>query len=400
MTRCSYPIVLFGAGVFLVQALIGARAATPPQTTAKRDVTRAPFGKLKDGSAVEIFTLTNGKGMEVRAITYGGIIQSLKVPDKAGRSGDVVLGFDSIDGYQTDHPFFGAIIGRYGNRIGKAQFTLDGQTYKLAANNGPNHLHGGVKGFDKVLWAGEIVESERGPAVAFSRTSPDGEEGYPGNLKVRVTYTLTDKNELIVDYEATTDKATPVNLTQHSYFNLAGEGSGTVLDHELMIFADRFTPVDDTLIPTGELAPVEGTPFDFRRLAGRGASRSPGRIGARINQDHPQLKNGKGYDHNWVLNRQGSGLQLAARVREPQSGRMLTITTMEPGLQFYAGNFLDGTIKGKQGHVYGHRTGFCLETQHFPDSPNQPSFPSTILQPGRQYRTSTVFTFSADTRPE
>jgi aldose 1-epimerase len=424
MTRYSYPIVLFGAGVFLVQALIGARAATPPpadastdsgssrassrddtlpaaregrvpQTAKQASVTRGSFGKLKDGSAVDVFTLTNAHGVEIRAITYGGIIQSLKVPDKAGRVGDVVLGFDTIDGYQTDHPFFGAIIGRYGNRIGKAQFTLDGQTYKLAANNGPNHLHGGVRGFDKVLWAGEIVKSERGPAVAFSRTSPDGEEGYPGNLNVRVTYTLTDKNELIVDYEATTDKATPVNLTQHSYFNLAGEGSGTVLDHELMIFADRFTPVDDTLIPTGELAPVEGTPFDFRRLAGPGASRSPGRIGARINQDHPQLKNGKGYDHNWVLNRTGSGLERAALLRDPRSGRHLEISTTEPGIQFYSGNFLDGTIKGKNGHVYRHRSGLCLETQHFPDSPNKASFPSTILKPGQQYRTTTVFTFSA-----
>ena len=238
---------------------------------------RAPFGKLKDGSAVEVFTLTNAKGVEVRAITYGGIIQSWKVPDKAGKLADVVLGFDTIDGYQTDHPFFGAIIGRYGNRIGNAQFSLDGQTYKLAANNGPNNLHGGAKGFDKQLWTGEIVKSDRGQAVAFSRTSPDGEEGFPGTLKVRVTYILTDQNGLIVEYEATTDKATPVNLTQHSYFNLAGEGSGTILDHQLMINADRYTPVNDTLIPTGELAPVAGTPFDFRKPTRIGdADRSAG----------------------------------------------------------------------------------------------------------------------------
>jgi aldose 1-epimerase len=364
--------------------MISAREVT--QTAKGGAVTRAPFGKLKDGSAVEIFTLTNAKGVEVRAITYGGIIQSWKVPDKAGKLADVVLGFDTIDGYQTNDPFFGAIIGRYGNRIGKAQFSLDGKAYKLAANNGPNNLHGGAKGFDKQVWAAEIVKSDRGQAVAFSRTSPDGEEGFPGTLKVRVTYILTDQNGLIVEYEATTDKATPVNLTQHSYFNLAGEGSGTILDHQLTINGDRFTPVTDLLIPTGELAPVAGTPFDFRK---------PTRIGERIDQPHPQLKNGRGYDHNWVLNHKQSGLQLAARVLEPKSGRILEVTTSEPGMQFYSGNFLDGTIKGKQGHVYGHRTGFCLETQHFPDSPNQPSFPSTILKPGQTYRTTTAFTFNA-----
>jgi aldose 1-epimerase len=383
MTRYSYPIVLLGA-VFMLMTMISARAVTPQ--AAKASVTRAPFGKLKDGSAVEIFTLINAKGVEVRAITFGGIIQSWKVHDKAGKTADVVLGFDTIEGYQTDHPFFGAIIGRYGNRIGKAQFTLDGRTYKLAANNGPNNLHGGTKGWDKQLWTGEIVKSDRGQAVAFSRTSPDGEEGFPGTVKVRVTYTLTDQNGLIVDYEASTDKATPVNLTQHSYFNLAGEGSGTILDHQLMLDADRYTPVDDTLIPTGELAPVAGTPFDFRKST---------RIGERIDQPDVQLKNGRGYDHNWVLNRKQSGLQLAARVVEPKSGRVLEITTTEPGIQFYSGNFLDGTIKGKGGHVYGHRSGFCLETQHFPDSPNKPAFPTTILKPGQPYRTTTVFTFSA-----
>ena len=383
MARYNYPIVLLAA-VFTFMAMISAREVT--QTAKGGAVTRAPFGKLKDESAVEVFTLTNAKGVEVRAITYGGIIQSWKVPDKAGKLADVVLGFDTIDGYQTDHPFFGAIIGRYGNRIGNAQFSLDGRTYKLAANNGPNNLHGGARGFDKQLWTGEIVKSDRGQAVAFSRTSPDGEEGFPGTLKVRVTYILTDQNGLIVEYEASTDKATPVNLTQHSYFNLAGEGSGTILDHQLMINAERYTPVNDTLIPTGELAPVAGTAFDFRK---------PTRIGDRIDQPDVQLKNGKGYDHNWVLNHEQSGLQLAARVFEPKSGRTLEITTSEPGLQFYAGNFLDGTIKGKQGHVYGHRSGFCLETQHFPDSPNKPSFPSTILKPGQQYRTTTVFTFAA-----
>ena len=322
------------------------------------------------------------QGIEIKAITYGGIITSLRVPDRAGKTDDIVLGFDTLDGYLTDHPFFGAIIGRYGNRIGKAQFTLDGRTYKLAANNGPNHLHGGNKGFDKVLWTAEPDAGAN--AIAFTRTSPDGEEGYPGNLRVRVTYTLTDANELIVEYRATTDKATPVNLTQHSYFNLAGHASGDILAHELMLNADRYTPVDDTLIPTGELASVQGTPFDFRK---------PTSIGARIDTDHPQLKAGKGYDHNWVLNRKGAGLQPAARVTEPKSGRTLGISTTEPGIQFYAGNFLDGKIKGKGGAVYAHRTGFCLETQHFPDSPNKPTFPSTTLSPGREYRTRTVFTF-------
>ena len=344
-------------------------------------IKREPFGKMPDGKPVERFTLTNANGVELKAIGYGGIITSLRVPDRNGKLDDVVLGFDSLEGYLKPPPFFGAIIGRYGNRIGKAQFTLDGTTYKLAANNGPNHLHGGVKGFDKVLWTVEPVGNN---ALAFTRTSADGEEGYPGNLRTRVTYTLTDKNELIVEYQATTDKATPVNLTQHSYFNLAGHASGDILGHELMLNADRYTPVDDTLIPTGELAPVAGTPFDFLK---------PTAIGARINGDHPQLKAGQGYDHNWVLNRKGTGLELAARVREPKTGRTLEIATTEPGIQFYAGNFLKGDLTGKGGAVYKHRTGFCLETQHFPDSPNQPKFPSTTLRPGSEYHTTTVFTF-------
>jgi aldose 1-epimerase len=345
-------------------------------------VTSERFGTMPDGTAVDAYTLKNASGMEVKAIAVGGIITSLKVPDRSGTAADVVLGFDRLDGYLKDHPFFGAIIGRYGNRIGKGQFALEGKTYTLAKNNGPNHLHGGVKGFDKVLWATAAVPGQN--AVTFTRTSPDGEEGYPGNLAVKVTYTLTDANELIVDYHATTDKPTPVNLTQHSYFNLAGDGSGDILGHELMISADRYTPVDSSLIPTGELAPVEGTPFDFRKTTA---------IGARINAAHPQLKAGGGYDHNWVLNRTGAGLQLAARVVEPKSGRTLEVATEEPGIQFYSGNFLDGSITGKGGHVYAHRTGFCLETQHYPDSPNKPDFPSTILRPGQEYKTRTVFTF-------
>ncbi len=345
-------------------------------------VKREPFGKMPDGAEVELFTLRNAAGMEIRAISYGGIITSLRVPDRNGRFDDVVLGFDRLEDYLEDHPFFGAIIGRYGNRIARGQFTLNGTTYKLATNNGPNHLHGGNKGFDKVLWKAAPVDGKN--AVTFTRTSPDGEEGYPGNLQVQVTYTLTDENELIVDYRATTDKPTVVNLTQHSYFNLAGQASGDILGHQLRLNADRYTPVDETLIPTGELAPVEGTPFDFRK---------PTAIGSRINGPHPQVKNGQGYDHNWVLNRSGSGLQLAARVVEPKTGRTLEIRTTEPGIQFYSGNFLDGKLTGKQGARYNHRTGFCLETQHFPDSPNQPKFPSTTLRPGTEYSSRTVFTF-------
>jgi aldose 1-epimerase len=344
-------------------------------------VERDSFGTVS-GTAIDRFTLRNANGVEVQAITYGGIITSIKTPDRNGASADIVLGFDTIEGYLQDHPFFGAIIGRYGNRIAKGRFTLNGTTYKLATNNGANHLHGGVKGFDKVVWRGEPLTGKNG--VAFTRTSPDGEEGYPGNLTVRVSYELTDQNQLIVDYHATTDKATPVNLTQHTYFNLAGGGSGDILGQSLMLNADRFTPVDATLIPTGEIANVDGTPFDFRQ---------PALIGARIAQPHPQLKFGQGYDHNWVLNRSGNGLQMAAVAMDPASGRTLEITTTEPGIQFYAGNFLDGKLTGKGGHVYKQRAGFCLETQHYPDSPNHPDFPSTVLQPGQQYATSTVFTF-------
>jgi aldose 1-epimerase len=367
---------------FLVCALLVC-GAIGVSGQSKRGVTQAPFGKTSDGQSVEIYTLMNANGVELKAITYGGIITSLKVPDRAGRFADIVLGYDTLDGYLKDSPYFGAIVGRYGNRIAKGQFTLDGKTYKLATNNGPNHLHGGVKGFDKVVWNGAPKSTAEGVGVVFSRVSPDGEEGYPGNLQVTVTYTLTDKNELMVDYHAGTDKATPVNLTQHSYFNLAAD-DGDVGGHLLTLNADRFTPVDDTLIPTGELASVAGTPFDFRK---------PTAIGARIDAGGVQLKNGKGYDHNWVLTRAGSGLQHAAHVVEPRSGRTLDIATTEPGVQFYSGNFLDGTIKGKGGRVYKHRSGFCLETQHYPDSPNHPNFPSTILQPGQTYSSKTVFTF-------
>src|SRR5215831_1191604 len=340
------------------------------------------------GKPVEMVTLKNKNGIELTAISYGGIITSLKVPDRSGKFADVVLGLDKLENYWADPPppFFGAIIGRYGNRIAKGKFALGGKTYTLATNNGPNHLHGGNKGFDKQLWAIATKDSPEGSSAIFTRTSPDGEEGYPGNLQVRVTYTLTDKNELVIDYHATTDKPTPVNLTQHSYWNLAGEGSGDILGEQLTINADRFTPVDDTLIPTGELASVAGTPFDFRQATA---------IGTRIDQNDDQLKKGPGYDHNWVLNRQGTGLEFAARLTDPKSGRTMDIATTEPGLQFYSGNFLDGTLKGKGGLVYGKRSGLCLETQHFPDSPNRPNFPSTILQPGKSYDSKTVITFSA-----
>jgi aldose 1-epimerase len=344
------------------------------------NMTRAPFGKTADGEAVEAFTLKNANGIEVKAITYGGIITSLKVPDRTGAIGDIVLGFDAIDGYLKGHPFFGAIVGRYGNRIAKGRFSIDKHEYTLATNNGPNHLHGGVRGFDKHLWTAEILTEN---SLRLSRVSPDGEEGYPGNLQVQVIYSLTNYNELIVDYTATTDQPTHVNLTQHSYFNLAGAGAD-ILGHELMIDADRYTPVSGELIPTGELAAVAGTPFDFRK---------PTAIGARINAPHPQIKNGQGYDHNWVLNREGPGLELAARVLEPSTGRTMEVATTEPGMQFYAGNFLDGTIVGKGGSKYGRRSGFCLETQHYPDSPNQPDFPSTLLRPGSTYSSRTVFKF-------
>lgn len=348
-------------------------------------VTRSPFGVTAEGDSVDVYTLTNGNGVEVRAITYGGIIVSLRVPDRNGRLDDVVLGFNDLDGYLEDSPYFGAIVGRYANRIANGRFTLDDSTYQLVTNNGPNHLHGGVRGFDKVVWAAEPFVGDSGVGVVLTHTSPDGDQGYPGTLFVRVRYTLTSSDELDIDYFATADRATPVNLSQHTYFNLAGDGRRDVLDHVLMIEASRFTPVDSTLIPTGEMAPVERTPFDFRQ---------PTTIGQRIEQDDVQLGHGGGYDHNFVLDRVGPDLAHAARVEEPGTGRVLDIHTTEPGLQFYSGNFLDGTVVGKSGRVYRHRYGFCLETQHFPDSPNQAGFPSTILRPRAAYRSRTVFTFS------
>ena len=357
-------------------------------------VTSEPFGVTPDGQEVEIFTLRNANGIEVRAITYGGIIVSLRTPDRDGHFDDIVLGYDDLEGYLTETPYFGAIIGRYGNRIAGGSFTLDGESYDLATNNGPNHLHGGVRGFDKVVWGAESFVGQDGVGVVFRYASPDGEEGYPGTLEARVTYTLTDDDLLVIDYHATTDRATPVNLTQHTYFNLAGDGSGDILAHEIQLDASNYTPVDSTLIPTGEIASVAGTPFDFT---------TPAAIGEHIGQADQQLVNGLGYDHNFVLDRSGGiqmegpapGLDLypAARVHEPTTERTLEIYTTEPGIQFYSGNFLDGSITGKAGHVYHHRYGFCLETQHYPDSPNQPGFPSTILWPGEEYVSRTVWAF-------
>jgi aldose 1-epimerase len=337
---------------------------------------------MPDGTEIGLFTLTNARGVEVRAIAYGAIVVSIRTPDRRGQLADVVLGCDDLEGYVTRSRYFGAVVGRYGNRIANGRFTLDGRTYQLATNNGKNHLHGGVRGFDKVVWRAQEFARNGHNAVAFRHTSPDGDEGYPGTLNARVTYTLTARNELVIEYEATTDKPTPINLTNHSYFNLAGEGRSDILQHRLTLDADRFTPVDDTMIPTGELAAVEGTPFDFRQETA---------IGARIDADHEQLRRGTGYDHTFVLSA-GSALRHAARVVEPTTGRTLDVATTEPGVQFYAGNHLAGQV-GKSGHAYGKRTGFCLETQHFPDSPNHASFPSTILRPGETYRSTTVFTF-------
>ena len=359
----------------------GNEQASPPRTA---HVSRAPFGKMGDGTSVEIFTLTSANGMEVRTMPYGATIVSLRAPDRSGRLADVALGFDTFDEYIAKKPpYFGVIAGRYANRIAKGRFTLDGKTYQLATNNGPNHLHGGVTGFDKKLWHAQVFERSGTAGVVYTLTSPDGDEGYPGTLTATVTYSVAASGALTVDYEITTDRATPVNLTQHTYFNLAGEGGGDILGHVLTIDADRFTPVDDTLIPTGALAPVEHTPFDFR---------TPTIVGARIEGNDVQLRRGAGYDHNFVLN--GSGLRHAARLEDPVSGRTLDVSTTEPGIQFYTGNFLDGTITGKGGHVYARRGGLCLETQHFPDSPNHADFPSTIVRPGTPYRSQTVFAFT------
>jgi aldose 1-epimerase len=346
------------------------------------------FGKTKDGLAISRYVLANNKGMEAVVINFGAILVSLKVPDINGKSSDVVLGYDTVAGYEQDKSYFGATIGRYGNRIAGGQFTLNGTAFHVPKNHGPNSLHGGSPGFNKRVWMGADRSRAGAQVLEMSYISPDGEQGYPGSLKVNVTYTLpADKNELQIDYLATTDKDTVINLTNHSYFNLTGDPKRDILGHELMLNASEFTPVDSTLIPTGEMRSVAGTPFDFRKSTA---------IGARINSDDQQLKFGKGYDHNWVLEKAKTrGWQIAAEVFEATSGRVLEVLTTELGVQFYSGNFLDGTAIGKNGEAYAHRTGFCLETQHFPDSPNHKSFSSTVLAAGQTYRSSTVLRFSA-----
>lgn len=347
-------------------------------------VDKTKFGTTKDGQAVDLYTLTNANGMVARVITYGALLTELHVPDRAGTTADVVLGFKTLEAYEGAHPYFGATIGRVANRIAKGKFRLNGQEYVLATNNGPNHLHGGLRGFDKRVWKAQTVPATGGAAVKFTYTSADMEEGYPGNVAATVVYTLTNANELRFDYTATTDKPTPVNLTNHSYFNLAGEGQGTILDHDLTIMADRYTPVDETLIPTGEIASVRGTVMDFNRS-------TP--IGARI-RDVPGPAPG-GYDHNYVLTHGGGVLAMSATVREPSSGRVMDVLTSEPGVQLYTGNFLDGTLTGKAGIAYKQHFGLCLETQHFPDAVNHPNFPSVVLQPDRVFKSTTVYRFFA-----
>jgi aldose 1-epimerase len=352
---------------------------------AQATVTKASFGTA-DGQSVDLYTLRNVHGVEAKITNYGGILVSLKVPDRNGKFADVVLGFNDLDTYLKGHPYFGALIGRYGNRIAKGRFTLNGVEYKLAVNNGENTLHGGVKGFDKVVWTGKEMKTKAGPAVVLTYFSKDGEEGYPGNLNVRVVYTLTNNNELKIEYSATTDKDTVTNLTHHSYFNLAGEGNGDILSHVVTINGSRFLPTDAGSIPTGELRKVSGTPFDFLTAHA---------IGERINQDEEQLKLGNGYDHTWIINGRPGTLRLAATAYESTSGRTMQVWTTEPGMQFYTGNFLDGTLTGKSGKIYQRRTGFCFETQHYPDSPNHPAFPTTTLKKGTTYRSTTIYRFGS-----
>jgi len=351
---------------------------------ASAGVSKSPFGTT-DGQAVDIYTLRNKHGAAANIMTYGGIVTSLKVPDKDGKLVDVVLGYDSLEGYVTNNPYFGALIGRYGNRIGAGKFTLNGTTYTLATNNGPNHLHGGLKGFDKRIWSAKPLKCDGGAALQLNYRSVDGEEGYPGNLDVKAVYTLTDENELKVTFVARTDKDTVVNLTHHSYFNLSG--GGTILDHLCYINADKTTPVDSGLITTGEIKPVDGTPFDFR---------APTTIGERIDAPDAVLQYGPGYDHNWVINQKKPGeVTLQARVVSPKTGIAMEVLSDEPCLQFYAGNFLDGTIVGKDGQVYQRRNGFCMEPQHAPDSPNKPNWPSVVLKPGQTFHNTIVYKFSA-----
>jgi aldose 1-epimerase len=353
--------------------------------SSKCEISQASFGVTGDGTAVDIYTLRNPSGVQVRLTNYGGIVTSWMVPDRQGKPGDVVLGYDTLDGYLKASPYFGCLVGRCGNRIAKGRFTLNGVTRRLAINNPPNSLHGGLRGFDKVVWRAKLLTTPDGPALELSYLSKDGEEGFPGNLNVKAVHSLTPDNGLRIDFTATTDQDTLVNLTHHSYFNLAGKGD--VLNHSVQINADKFTPVDSTLIPTGELKPVAGTPLDFRK---------PALIGARIGENDEQLKFGGGYDHNWVPNKPLNKLDVVARVAERTSGRVLEVLSTQPGVQFYSGNYLDGTITGKGGWVYQRRHGFCFEPQHFPDSINQPKFPSVVLKPGETYRHTIIYRFSTD----
>jgi aldose 1-epimerase len=348
-------------------------------------IAKTSYGKLPDGREVSQYTLKNAGGVEVRIINYGAIVTSIRVPDHDGKLADIVLGYDSLSGYLGDNAFLGAIVGRYGNRINKGRFKIDGQEYQVTVNDGENHLHGGKIGFNKVLWDAKVGPPAAEPALALTYISPDGEEGYPGTVTLTVTYTLTNENELRIDYEGKTDKPTILNPTHHSYFNLTGNPIETILNHELIIDADKITPVDAGLIPTGELADVANTPFDFRK---------PQKIGLRINEPNEQLQFGHGYDHNWVLNNYDRTVHEVVELYEPLSGRLMEVFTDQPGMQFYSGNFLNGTIRGKNGVQYQHRTGLCLEAQCFPDSPNKPNFPSVILRPGQVYHQRTIYKFS------
>ena len=381
--RASRSAGLLLAGAMLLQAGCMTKTSTTP---AKPSVTSAPFGVLANGDSVHVYTLTNANGLEVRILDYGGIVQSIRTPDRDGHFADIVLGFDTLEKYVKDSPYFGAIVGRFANRIARGHFTLDGKTYTLAVNNGVNALHGGLVGFDKVVWHAEPLSAPTSAGLLLTHTSPDGDQGYPGKLDVRVSYVLNNSNELVIGYEATTDKPTIINLTNHSYFNLAGAGNGDILNELITINADSITPIDSTMIPTGKIVPVDGTPFDFRK---------PTAIGLRIGADDQQLKFAGGYDHNWILNHKDStGMVLAASAYDPGSGRTLDVYTTEPGIQFYTGNFLDGSFAGIGG-VYKHRYGFTFETQHYPDSPNHPNFPSVVLRPGQQFHSETVFRFGA-----
>jgi aldose 1-epimerase len=379
--KVKMELILLAGAIVLAGCLLGCAAAGSGDGT----ITQEPFGSTPDGTKVDIFTLKNANGMEARICNYGGIVVSIKTPDRNGKMADVVLGYDNLDSYIKRNPFFGALVGRYANRIAKAKFTLDGKTYTLAANHkGINALHGGLKGFDKQVWKASTSVHNGEPSLELTYFSKDGEEGYPGNLNVKAVYTLTRDNALRLDYTATTDKDTIVNFSHHSYFNLAGDGD--VLNHEVIINADKFTPVDNTLIPTGELRPVTGTPFDFL---------TPHKIGERIGAADEQIKIAGGYDHNWVINKPAGELAVCARVTEPTTGRIMEVLSTEPGLQFYSGNFLDGSITGKGGRAYHGRAAFCMEPQHFPDSPNQPSFPSTVLKPGQVFHSTIMYRFSA-----